>query len=179
MAIGLIYDGEYGSTIRPKLNALIEKVNSISSLSAMLQELEATLDASGTMMNEVEQELASMRILAAAIQSKAYLQPVRMELTYPAEISIRNTISQRIIASLLPWYSLQSVLVFPAGGDAVESDLTGLLSVHHLGTSKFHVVPTTATHLYKTVQITVRNPYLRKVSGGGLRITSAGHLRIV
>lgn len=179
MAIELIYNGEYGKTVRPKLNALIEKINQIASLSAMLQDVETALSESDAVLYEVRQELSSMRELAAAIQSKAYLSPVRMELTYPANISIRNTIPQRIIASLLPWYSLQNVLVFPAGGDgAVESDLTGALSVKHLGTSKFHVVPTMATHLYKTIQITVRNPYLRKC-GGGLRITSAGHLRII
>jgi hypothetical protein len=179
MAIELIYDGEYGKTIRPKLNALIERINQISNLSTMLQDVESALDDSGAMMNEVRQELMSMRSLAAALQSKAYLSPTRMELTYPADISIRNSMPQRIMALLLPGYSLQNVLIFPAGGDAVESDLSGLLSIRHLGTAKFHVVPTIATHLYQTINITVRNPYLRKLSGGRLRKTSAGHLRIV
>ena len=179
MAIELIYDGEYAKTVRPKLNALIERINQIASLSAMLQDVESALNESDTMLDEVRQELSSMRSLAAAIQSKAYLSPVRMELSYPANISIRNSIPQRIVASLLPWYSLQNVLVFPAGGDAVESDLTGALSVKHLGTSKFHVVPTMATRLYRTIEITVRNPHLRRIGGGGLRLTSAGHLRII
>jgi hypothetical protein len=179
MGIALIYNGEYGATVRPKLNALIERINSISNLSTMLQELESALNASDIILEVVKQEIVSMRSLAAAIQSKAYLSPVRMELTYPAAVSIRNTGAPRIAARLLPSYTLQNVLYSPAGGDAVTVLPDGRIIPNHFGAATVYVIPTNATHLYQTAQITVRNPRLRRTSSGGLRITSARRLRIV
>jgi hypothetical protein len=94
-------------------------------------------------------------------------------------VSIRNTGAPRFTVRLFPVYTLQNVLFLPASGDAVTVLPDGRITLNHTGTATVHVIPANATHLYKTVQITVRNPYLRKTSGGGLRVTSSGHLRIV
>ena len=132
-----------------------------------------------TISAEAREEIIIMEALRRQLVVSAALVPAIMELTYPAVLSIRNSGTPRIVVRLLPVYALQNVLFLPAGGDAVTVLPDGRLLLNRTGNATVHVIPANATHLYKTVQITVRNPYLRKLSGGGLRITSAGRLRII
>lgn len=126
-----------------------------------------------------KEEIIIMEALRRQLVISAALVPAIMELTFPAVVSIRNSGAPRIVVRLLPVYALQNVLFLPASGDAVTALPDGRMELNHTGSTTLHVIPTSATHLYKTIQIAVRNPYLRKTSSGGLRKTSAGHLRIV
>jgi ribosomal protein L7/L12 len=139
---------------------------------------EATQTATAV-SDEAKEEITTIKALRYHLTVAASLVPTRMELTYPATLSIRNTGAPRVAVRLLPVYALQNVLYLPAAGDAVTVQPDGRLLLNHTGSATVHVIPSNATHLYKTIQINVRNPYLRKLAGGGLRITSAGHLRIV
>jgi ribosomal protein L12E/L44/L45/RPP1/RPP2 len=132
-----------------------------------------------TVSNEAKEEIDTMRALRYHLTISAALVPTRMELSYPAVVSIRNSGVPRVVARLFPVYALQNVLFLPASGDAVTVLPDGRIIMNHTGSATVYVIPTNATHLHQSATITVRNPYLRKVSGGGLRKTSAGHLRIV
>jgi hypothetical protein len=125
-----------------------------------------------------EVEIEKMKELEQSVSGSASLAPWRMELDYPREVSVRNTYPQRIAAKLLPSYSLQNVLFLPAAGDAAGVNPAGQLTINSTGETKIHVIPTAATHLYQTVTVKVRVPYFRRLSGGGLRLTSANNLRI-
>jgi hypothetical protein len=125
-----------------------------------------------------KEEITIMQALRSHLVASAALVPSKMELSFPAVLSIRNSGAPRIVAHLLPVYALQNVLYLPAGGDAITVLPDGRIATNHTGSAAVHVIPANATHLYRTAQITVRSPYLRKC-GNGLRITSAGRLRIV
>jgi hypothetical protein len=132
-----------------------------------------------TVSNEAKEEIDIMRALRYHLVASAALVPSRMELTFPAVVSIRNSGAPRIVARLFPVYALQNVLFLPASGDAITVLPDGRIIMNHIGSATVYVIPTNATHLHQSATITVRNPYLRKLAGGGLRKTSAGHLRIV
>jgi hypothetical protein len=119
-----------------------------------------------------------MEALRMQLVVSAALVPSKMELAFPAVVSIRNSGAPRIVARLLPVYALQNVLFLPAAGDAVTVLPDGRLVLNHAGSATVYVIPTNATHLHRSATITVRNPYLRK-AGGRLRITNTGRLRIV
>jgi vacuolar-type H+-ATPase subunit E/Vma4 len=132
-----------------------------------------------TVSNEAKEEIDTMRALRYHLTISAALVPTRMELSYPAVVSIRNSGAPRVVARLFPAYALQNVLFLPASGDAVAVLPDGRLKLNHTGSATVYVIPTNATHLHQSATITVRNPYLRKLTSGGLRITSTGRLRIV
>jgi hypothetical protein len=143
------------------------------------QQAQAATQAATTATAAAREEIIIMEALRQQLVISAALVPTIMELSYPASVSIRNSGSPRIVARLLPVYALQNVLFLAAGGDALMVLPDGRIVPNRTGTASVHVIPANATHLYKTVQVTIRNPYLRKVSGGGLRITSSGRLRII
>ena len=173
--------------IRDDLNSETGTLNTLASqtyaakvaannAAALAQEAtQAAADAT----DAAREEIIIMEALRRQLVISAALVPAIMELTYPAVLSIRNSGVPRIVVRLLPVYALQNVLFLPAGGDAVTVLPDGRILLNHTGSATVHVIPTSGTHLYKTVQITVRNPYLRKVSSGGLRVTNSGHLRII
>jgi hypothetical protein len=146
---------------------------------AAAQLAQAATQAAAETTDAAREEIIIMEALRQQLVISAALIPTVMELSYPAVLSIRNTGAPRIIARLLPVYALQNVLYLPASGDAITVLPDGRVVLNHTGSATIHVIPANATHLYKTAQIAVRNPYFRKISGGGLRKTSAGHLRII
>jgi hypothetical protein len=176
--IGIVSNGERAESARVKLNQTIERVNQIGNLSAMLSSVSQALGNMNALMVASQQELQLMRSLSSTIQSQGYISANAMELYYPRYISIRQNVPQRIEVRLYPTYALQNVLYLPAGGDSLEVFPDGRLSVRSLGTTKIHVIPPGRTKLYKTIEITVRQPYLRK-SSNGLRLTQSGNLRIL
>ena len=105
--------------------------------------------------------------------------PTGMSLDYPATVSVRNAILQRIDVLLLPAFVMQDCVLFlPAGGDAIELYPDGTFRVMRLGKSKIYVIPTQNSRAYKSVEITVRPAIARRTGSGAFRKTGAGKLRL-
>ena len=118
-----------------------------------------------------------MKQLQESISGAASLAPTRMELTYTRRITQRNPYVQRIVAKMFPSYSLQNVL-FLGDDVAVSVDPAGVVTPLKIGTSRIHVIPTQATHLYKTINVEVQAPSVRLTGGGKIRVDSKGRIRL-
>lgn len=175
--ISQIANGEQFASVRSKLNSVITRINQAGHLSVLLTEVTAALNRADAVLVASEQELSLMRTLFSSVQSQGYLSANGMEVYYPRSLSIRRSTPARIMAQLYPVYALQNVLYLPAGGDSLTVSPDGLITVHHLGATQVHVIPPGRTSLYRTINIEVRYPYLRRCSGG-LRLAS-GRFRIV
>lgn len=148
-----------------------------SSVNAAKSEaLAAAARASSTAIT-AEAEIEKMKQLQESISGAASLAPTRMELTYTKRITQRNPYVQRIVAKMFPSYSLQNVL-FLGDDVAVSVDPAGVVTPLKNGTSRIHVIPTQATHLYKTINVTVQAPSVRLTGGGKIRIDSKGRIRL-
>lgn len=122
-------------------------------------------------------KIAQMDSLAGQIAT-GFIAPSRMNLSYPADISIRNKAKLKIAADILPAYLPQSVLYQRVEGDSVMSDPSGNLTVKGEGKTKFWVIPTANTPLWREVNITVRQPYMRLSASGKIR-KNGNKIRIV
>lgn len=148
-----------------------------SSVNAAKSEaLAAAARASSTAIT-AEAEIEKMKQLQESISGAASLAPTRMELTYTKRITQRNPYVQRIVAKMFPSYSLQNVL-FLGDDVAVSVDPAGIVTPLKIGTSRIHVIPTQATHLYKTINVTVQAPSVRLTGGGKIRVDSKGRIRL-
>lgn len=143
---------------------------------AKSEALAAAARASST-ATTAEAEIEKMKQLQESISGAASLAPTRMELTYTKRITQRNPYVQRIVAKMFPSYSLQNVL-FLGDDVAVSVDPAGVVTPLKIGTSRIHVIPTQATHLYKTINVTVQAPSVRLTGGGKIRIDSKGRIRL-
>ena len=121
--------------------------------------------------------LRNWMLLLLSFLGAASLAPTRMELTYTKRITQRNPYVQRIVAKMFPSYSLQNVL-FLGDDVAVSVDPAGVVTPLKIGTSRIHVIPTQATHLYKTINVTVQAPSVRLTGGGKIRVDSKGRIRL-
>lgn len=148
----------------------------ISVNAAKSEALAAAARASST-ATTAEAEIEKMKQLQESISGAASLAPTRMELTYTKRITQRNPYVQRIVAKMFPSYSLQNVL-FLGDDVAVSVDPAGVVTPLKIGTSRIHVIPTQATHLYKTINVTVQAPSVRLTGGGKIRIDSKGRIRL-
>lgn len=122
-------------------------------------------------------KIAQMDSLAGQIAT-GFIAPSRMNLNYPAEISIRNKAKLKIAADILPAYLPQSVLYQRVEGNSVASDPSGNLTIAGAGVTKFWVIPTANTPLWREVNITVRLPYMRLSASGKIR-KNGNKIRIV
>ena len=143
---------------------------------AKSEALAAAARASST-ATTAEAEIEKMKQLQESISGAASLAPTRMELTYTKRITQRNPYVQRIVAKMFPSYSLQNVL-FLGDDVAVSVDPAGVVTPLKNGTSRIHVIPTQATHLYKTINVTVQDPSVRLTGGGKIRVDSKGRIRL-
>lgn len=143
---------------------------------AKSEALAAAARASST-ATTAEAEIEKMKQLQESISGAASLAPTRMELTYTRRITQRNPYVQRIVAKMFPSYSLQNVL-FLGDDVAVSVDPAGVITPLKTGTSRIHVIPTQATHLYKTINVTVQAPSVRLTGGGKIRVDSKGRIRL-
>lgn len=143
---------------------------------AKSEALAAAARASST-ATTAEAEIEKMKQLQESISGAASLAPTRMELTYTRRITQRNPYVQRIVAKMFPSYSLQNVL-FLGDDVAVSVDPAGVVTPLKIGTSRIHVIPTQATHLYKTINVTVQAPSVRLTGGGKIRVDSKGRIRL-
>lgn len=148
-----------------------------SSVNAAKSEALAAAARASSTATTAEAEIEKMKQLQESISGAASLAPTRMELTYTKRITQRNPYVQRIVAKMFPSYSLQNVLFL--GDDVAASvDPAGVVTPLKIGTSRIHVIPTQATHLYKTINVTVQAPSVRLTGGGKIRIDSKGRIRL-
>lgn len=148
-----------------------------SSVNAAKSEALAAAARASSTATTAEAEIEKMKQLQESISGAASLAPTRMELTYTKRITQRNPYVQRIVAKMFPSYSLQNVLFL--GDDlAVSVDPAGVVTPLKNGTSRIHVIPTQATHLYKTINVTVQDPSVRLTGGGKIRVDSKGRIRL-
>lgn len=148
-----------------------------SSVNAAKSEALAAAARASSTATTAEAEIEKMKQLQESISGAASLAPTRMELTYTKRITQRNPCVQRIVAKMFPSYSLQNVL-FLGDDVAVSVDPAGVVTPLKIGTSRIHVIPTQATHLYKTINVTVQAPSVRLTGGGKIRIDSKGRIRL-
>lgn len=148
-----------------------------SSVNAAKSEALAAAARASSTATTAEAEIEKMKQLQESISGAASLAPTRMELTYTKRITQRNPYVQRIVAKMFPSYSLQNVL-FLGDDVAVSVDPAGVVTPLKIGTSRIHVIPTQATHLYKTINVTVQAPSVRLTGGGKIRINSKGRIRL-
>lgn len=148
-----------------------------SSVNAAKSEALAAAARASSTATTAEAEIEKMKQLQESISGAASLAPTRMELTYTKRITQRNPYVQRIVAKMYPSYSLQNVL-FLGDDVAVSVDPAGIVTPLKIGTSRIHVIPTQATHLYKTINVTVQAPSVRLTGGGKIRIDSKGRIRL-
>lgn len=148
-----------------------------SSVNAAKSEALAAAARASSMATTAEAEIEKMKQLQESISGAASLAPTRMELTYTKRITQRNPYVQRIVAKMFPSYSLQNVL-FLGDDVAVSVDPAGIVTPLKIGTSRIHVIPTQATHLYKTINVTVQAPSVRLTGGGKIRVDSKGRIRL-
>lgn len=148
-----------------------------SSVNAAKSEALAAAARASRTATTAEAEIEKMKQLQESISGAASLAPTRMELTYTKRITQRNPYVQRIVAKMFPSYSLQNVL-FLGDDVAVSVDPAGVVTPLKIGTSRIHVIPTQATHLYKTINVTVQAPSVRLTGGGKIRIDSKGRIRL-
>lgn len=148
-----------------------------SSVNAAKSEALAAAARASSTATTAEAEIEKMKQLQESISGAASLAPTRMELTYTKRITQRNPYVQRIVAKMFPSYSLQNVM-FLGDDVAVSVDPAGVVTPLKIGTSRIHVIPTQATHLYKTINVTVQAPSVRLTGGGKIRIDSKGRIRL-
>lgn len=148
-----------------------------SSVNAAKSEALAAAARASSTATTAEAEIENMKQLQESISGAASLAPTRMELTYTKRITQRNPYVQRIVAKMFPSYSLQNVL-FLGDDVAVSVDPAGVVTPLKIGTSRIHVIPTQATHLYKTINVTVQAPSVRLTGGGKIRVDSKGRIRL-
>ena len=148
-----------------------------SSVNAAKSEALAAAARASSTATTAEAEIEKMKQLQESISGAASLAPTRMELTYTKRITQRNPYVQRIVAKMFPSYSLQNVL-FLGDDVAVSVHPAGVVTPLKIGTSRIHVIPTQATHLYKTINVTVQAPSVRLTGGGKIRIDSKGRIRL-
>jgi hypothetical protein len=148
-----------------------------SSVNAAKSEALAAAARASSTVTTAEAEIEKMKQLQESISGAASLAPTRMELTYTKRITQRNPYVQRIVAKMFPSYSLQNVL-FLGDDVAVSVDPAGVVTPLKNGTSRIHVIPTQATHLYKTINVTVQDPSVRLTGGGKIRVDSKGRIRL-
>lgn len=148
-----------------------------SSVNAAKSEALAAAARASSTATTAEAEIEKMKQLQESISGAASLAPTRMELTYTKRITQRNPYVQRIVVKMFPSYSLQNVL-FLGDDVAVSVDPAGVVTPLKNGTSRIHVIPTQATHLYKTINVTVQDPSVRLTGGGKIRVDSKGRIRL-
>lgn len=155
-------------------NAAQEQATAAAAQAAQAETKATEADAAA---KRADAKIAQMDGLAGQIAT-GFIAPSRMFLDYLPEISLRNKVAQRIDVNLIPGYLPQSVLFQHVDGDSLLVDPSGNLTVKGEGTTKFWVIPTANTPLWKEVSITVRQPRLRLSASGKLRKVGSS-LRII
>ena len=141
----------------------------------------SVLDEMMQMLVDGKIQIASMKAAELSLMSQALLAPSRMELKYTPVICIRNKVQQKIQALLFPSYVLQNVVYQqpPRLGDSVYVEPDGKLTLNKPGTTRIQVIPTNNTSLWQTAEITIREPVMRKLGNGKIRLGNGGKIRLI
>lgn len=131
----------------------------------------------GETTEEARATIVRLEELEKSIVGQYKMIPTGINLDYPPRITFRNTVPGRIKYELLPTNTGRNVL-FLGDDNAVSVQPDGSIMVNRTGISKIHVIPTENTSIYRTIQITVAEPELRKVKSNSLRLMGNGNFRL-
>jgi len=149
----------------------------VAAITGRLGKIDAQLDMETltALRADLAERLVSFRRMEELAAQVTQVLPLRMTLSYPRRITLGNRAAQRIAAELLPTPQRPNLLYLGDDG-AVSVTPAGELTVNRTGRSRIHVIPTTATELYKTVEIEVVPPAPVVASQGGFLMAGGGIL---
>lgn len=155
--------------------------NIANSKAALADQKATAADNASNLAGETAEEaratIVRLEELEESLVGQYKMIPTGMNLDYPPRITFRNTVPRRITYELLPTNTGRNVL-FLGDDNAVSVQPDGSLTVNRTGISKIHVIPTENTSIYRTIQITVAEPELRRVKSNSLRLMGNGSFRL-
>lgn len=155
--------------------------NTANSKAALADQKATAADNAANLAGETAEEaratIVRLEELEESLVGQYKMIPTVMNLDYPPRITFRNTVPRRITYELLPTNTGRNVL-FLGDDNAVSVQPDGSLTVNRTGISKIHVIPTENTSIYRTIQITVAEPELRRVKSNSLRLMGNGSFRL-
>ena len=155
--------------------------NTANSKAALADQKATAADNAANLAGETAEEaratIVRLEELEESLVGQYKMIPTGMNLDYPPRITFRNTVPRRITYELLPTNTGRNVL-FLGDDNAVSVQPDGSLKVNRTGISKIHVIPTENTSIYRTIQITVAEPELRRVKSNSLRLMGNGSFRL-
>lgn len=155
--------------------------NTANSKAALADQKATAADNAANLAGETAEEaratIVRLEELEESLVGQYKMIPTGMNLDYPPRITFRNTMPRRITYELLPTNTGRNVL-FLGDDNAVSVQPDGSLTVNRTGISKIHVIPTENTSIYRTIQITVAEPELRRVKSNSLRLMGNGSFRL-
>ena len=155
--------------------------NTANSKAALADQKATAADNAANLAGETAEEaratIVRLEELEESLVGQYKMIPTGMNLDYPPRITFRNTVPRRITYELLPTNTGRNVL-FLGDDTAVSVQPDGSLTVNRTGISKIHVIPTENTSIYRTIQITVAEPELRRVKSNSLRLMGNGSFRL-
>lgn len=155
--------------------------NTANSKAALADQKATAADNAANLAGETAEEaratIVRLEELEKSLVGQYKMIPTGMNLDYPPRIPFRNTVPRRITYELLPTNTGRNVL-FLGDDNAVSVQPDGSLTVNRTGISKIHVIPTENTSIYRTIQITVAEPELRRVKSNSLRLMGNGSFRL-
>lgn len=155
--------------------------NTANSKAALADQKATAADNAANLAGETAEEaratIVRLEELEESLVGQYKMIPTGMNLDYPSRITFRNTVPRRITYELLPTNTGRNVL-FLGDDNAVSVQPDGSLTVNRTGISKIHVIPTENTSIYRTIQITVAEPELRRVKSNSLRLMGNGSFRL-
>ena len=126
---------------------------------------------------QAEQSRQKLEEMAAQVEAAASNIPTGLRVDCPEEITLGNTVTQRIAAKVKPDYAQQNVL-YLSDGVACDVEPDGRIVPKRAGTSRVHVVPTAGVQYYQTKKIRIVPPRVRTGADGGIRLDSDGNIRL-
>ena len=155
--------------------------NTANSKAALADQKATAADNAANLAGETAEEaratIVRLEELEESLVGQYKMIPTGMNLDYPPRITFRNTVPRRITYELLPTNTGRNVL-FLGDDNAVSVQPDGSLTVNRTGISKIHVIATENTSIYRTIQITVAEPELRRVKSNSLRLMGNGSFRL-
>lgn len=155
--------------------------NTANSKAALADQKATAADNAANLAGETAEEaratIVRLEELEESLVGQYKMIPTGMNLDYPPRITFRNTVPRRITYELRPTNTGRNVL-FLGDDNAVSVQPDGSLTVNRTGISKIHVIPTENTSIYRTIQITVAEPELRRVKSNSLRLMGNGSFRL-
>ena len=134
-------------------------------------------DDSGNKALSAKQGKILAERITAIEGNRLFIMPTGLQVESPTSLTIGNIHEHFMTAKILPASAYQNVL-FIADNKAVSVEPDGRIIINAVGHSLVHVIPVANPHLFKTIGITVHQPYLRKVAVNTLRFRSDGTLSL-